>query len=73
MWKTFYKSVSGIFQYNEAKLFLWHKHCGPLVAAAAGSILGMIDGSFPCYRGKYAKRLFSAHMKPHTVLRVCLV
>lgn len=36
-------------------------------------LLGMIDGSFPCHRGKYAKRLFSAQIKPHMLLCVFLV
>lgn len=33
----------------------------------------MIDGSFPCYRGKYAKRLFSSHLDPRTAVCVFLL
>lgn len=39
-------------------------------AAAAGALLGMIDGSFPWYRGKYLKLLYYSHLQPHTSLCV---
>ena len=50
MWKTFYKSVSGITQCNrsEAKLRAQTlRTVSKCVCAAAGASLGMIDGSFP--------------------------
>lgn len=40
-------------------------------AAAVGSTGGgMIDGSFPCDHGKYAKRLLWAHSDAHLTARV---
>lgn len=57
------------FCLTEAKA-AWHKHTGLFFFESPLRLLldllrRMIDGSFCCCRGKYAKRLLSAHIKLH--------
>lgn len=57
-------------------LLLWYKRWTVFLVSpplCCWIYWGMIDGSFPSYRGKYAKRLFSAHINPHMFVRVFVV